>query len=186
MVSAYSTFPNKGIRVAPLYVTRIEDSYGNTIANFTPEINEVLTEDAAYKMLHMLKSVVDDGTGRRIRFRYNIKAPMGGKTGTTQNNSDAWFMGFTPNLVSGCWVGGEERSVHFDRMEWGQGAASALPVYGLFMQKVYKDKTLGYSEEEDFNIPEAFMDPCANRTAKENTPKIQEENIGGGIDEMFE
>ena len=103
-------------------------------------MNEVLTEDAAYKMLHMLKSVIDGGTGSRIRNRYNITAPMGGKTGTTQNNSDAWFMGFTPRLVSGCWVGGEARSIHFDLMAWGQGAASALPIYGLFMQKVYADQ----------------------------------------------
>lgn len=184
MVSAYSTFANQGIRVEPLYVTRIEDSYGNTIANFTTQVNEVLTEDASFKMLHMLRSVIDGGTGGRIRGRYHIKAPMGGKTGTTQNNSDAWFMGFTPNLVSGCWVGGEERSIHFDRMEWGQGAASALPVYGLFMQKVYADKSLGYSEEEEFEIPEQYMDPCANKSS-ESTPQGQE-NYPGGIDKMFE
>ena len=184
MVSAYSTFPNKGIRVKPLYVTRIEDAYGNTIANFTPQMNEVLTEDAAYKMLHMLKSVIDGGTGSRIRNRYNITAPMGGKTGTTQNNSDAWFMGFTPRLVSGCWVGGEERSIHFDQMAWGQGAASALPIYGLFMQKVYADKSLGYSEEEDFEIPEEYADPCANKSSEKIV--TEEEDYSGGIDKMFE
>ena len=109
---------------------------------------------------------------------------MGGKTGTTNRNSDGWFMGFTPSLVSGCWVGGEERSIHFDRMEWGQGAASALPVYGLFMQKVYADKSLGYSEEEEFEIPEQYMDPCANKSS-ESTPQGQE-NYPGGIDKMFE
>lgn len=184
MVSAYSTFPNKGIRTEPLYVTRIEDSFGNTIASFTPRMNEVLTEDAAYKMLHMLISVVDGGTGGRIRHRYHIEAPMGAKTGTTQNNSDAWFMGFTPRLVAGCWVGGEDRSIHFDRMEWGQGAASALPVYALFMQKVYADKSLGYSEEEAFEIPEAFEDPCANGSGQNN--RGLDENYTGGIDAMFE
>ena len=183
-MSAYSTFANKGIRVEPIYVTRIEDSYGNTIANFTPRMNEVLTEDASYKMLHMLKSVIDEGTGRRIRFRYHITAPMGGKTGTTQNNSDAWFMGFTPELVSGCWVGGEERSIHFDRMEWGQGAASALPVYGLFMQKVYADKSLGYTEEADFEIPEEYADPCADKSSIKDSPNTND--YTGGIDKMFE
>ena len=184
MVSAYSTFANKGIRVEPIYVTRIEDSYGNTIAHFTPRMNEVLTEDASYKMLHMLRSVIDEGTGRRIRFRYNITAPMGGKTGTTQNNSDAWFMGFTPDLVSGCWVGGEERSIHFDRMEWGQGAASALPVYGLYMQKVYADKSLGYSEDVDFDIPEEYADPCAGKASSPDAHTSGD--YTGGIDAMFE
>ena len=183
MVSAYTTFSNKGIRVAPLYVTRIEDSYGNTIANFTPKMNEVLTEDASYKMLHMLKSVIDGGTGGRVRGRYGIKAEMGGKTGTTQNNSDAWFMGFTPTLVSGCWVGGEERSIHFDRMEWGQGAASALPIYALYMQKVYKDKSLGYSEDDVWEIPEQYANPCSS---EQETVNDERETTVGGIDEMFD
>ena len=183
MVSAYTTFSNKGIRVAPLYVTRIEDSYGNTIANFTPKMNEVLTEDASYKMLHMLKSVIDGGTGGRVRGRYGIKAEMGGKTGTTQNNSDAWFMGFTPTLVSGCWVGGEERSIHFDRMEWGQGAASALPIYALYMQKVYKDKSLGYSEDDVWEIPEQYANPCSSEN--ESVTDDHETSLGG-IDEMFD
>ena len=124
-------------------------------------MSEVLTEDASYKMLHMLKSVIDGGTGGRVRFRYGIKAEMGGKTGTTQNNSDGWFMGFTPSLVSGCWVGGEDRSIHFDRLAEGQGASMALPIYALYMQKVYKDKTLGYSEDETFEIPEKYANPCS-------------------------
>ena len=184
MVGAYTVFANKGIRVEPLYVTRIEDSYGNTIANFTPQMSEVLTEDASYKMLHMLRSVIDGGTGSRIRFRYGLEAPMGGKTGTTQNNSDGWFMGFTPSLVSGCWVGGEDRSVHFDRLTEGQGANMALPIYGLYMQKVYADKTLGYSQEEDFDIPERYLNPC------DSIPEAEQERLvepdTGGIDRMFE
>ncbi len=183
MVGAYTVFANKGIRVEPLYVTRIEDSYGNTIANFTPQMSEVLTEEASYKMLHMLKSVIDEGTGGRVRFRYGIKAPMGGKTGTTQNNSDGWFMGFTPSLVSGCWVGGEDRSIHFDRLAEGQGASMALPIYGLFMQKVYADKSLGYSESEDFDIPEEYANPCEG--AKENKQQTTTPDTGG-IDKMFE
>ncbi len=183
MVGAYTVFANKGIRVEPLYVTRIEDAYGNTIANFTPQMSEVLTEDASYKMLHMLKSVIDGGTGGRIRFRYGIKAPMGGKTGTTQNNSDGWFMGFTPSLVSGCWVGGEDRSIHFDRLAEGQGASMALPIYGLYMQKVYADKTLGYSQEEDFDIPEIYANPCDSVHVEDEHPVLPDT---GGIDKMFE
>lgn len=183
MVGAYTVFANKGIRVEPLYVTRIEDAYGNTIANFTPQMSEVLTEDAAYKMLHMLKSVIDGGTGGRIRFRYGLKAPMGGKTGTTQNNSDGWFMGFTPSLVSGCWVGGEDRSIHFDRLAEGQGASMALPIYGLYMQKVYADKTLGYSQEEDFDIPEIYANPCDSVRVEDEHPVLPDT---GGIDKMFE
>ncbi len=183
MVSAYTTFANKGIRVEPMYVTRIEDQYGNTIANFSQQMSELLPEEASYKMLYMLRSVIDGGTGGRVRFRYGIKAPMGGKTGTTQNNSDGWFMGFTPSLVSGCWVGGEDRSIHFDRLQEGQGAAMALPIYGLFMQKVYADKTLGYSEEEDFVVPEQYADPCKEITEEER--KVIQTDTGG-IDEMFE
>ena len=183
MVSAYTTFANKGIRVEPLYVTRIEDMSGNTIANFNPQMSEVLTEDASYKMLHMLKNVIDGGTGGRVRSRYGIKAPMGGKTGTTQNNSDGWFMGFTPSLVSGVWVGGEDRSIHFDRMSEGQGASMALPIYGLYMQKVYADKTLGYSQEEDFEIPEQYQNPCKMTTEEE---RKQTPADVGGIDKMFE
>lgn len=183
MVSAYTTFANEGIRVEPLYVTRIEDSYGNTIANFNPQMSEVLPKDASYKMLYMLRSVVDGGTGGRVRFRYGIKAPMGGKTGTTQNNSDGWFMGFTPSLVSGCWVGGEDRSIHFDRLQEGQGASMALPIYGLFMQKVYADKTLGYSEDEDFDVPEQYANPCKPVSEEE---RRQTPTDVGGIDKMFE
>lgn len=183
MVGAYSVFANKGIRVEPMYVTRIEDSFGNTIANFNSQMREVLTEEATYKMLHMLRSVMDGGTGSRIRYRYGLRGPMGGKTGTTQNHSDGWFMAFTPSLVGGCWVGGEERSIHFDTMNEGQGASMALPIYGLFMQKVYADQTLGYSETENFEVPPQYANPCKGHTEQElmNIPT----DIGG-IDKMFE
>jgi penicillin-binding protein 1A len=156
MVDAYSVFANKGIQTAPLFVTRIENSNGNTISTFTPLMNEILDEDAAYKTLGMLRSVLDGGTGSRVRFRYNLRGPMGGKTGTSQNHSDGWFIGFTPSLVAGCWVGGEDRSIRFSTMTEGQGAAMALPVFALFMQKVYANKTLGYSETEDFEISPGF------------------------------
>ena len=183
MVSGYSTFPNNGIRVEPLYVSHIEDSFGNIVASFTPQVNEVLTEDASYKMLNMLQGVVDHGTAVRLRFRYGFKGEMGGKTGTTQNNSDGWFMGFTPSLVSGCWVGGEDRSIHFDNLREGQGANMALPIYALFMQKVYADKTLGYSEEEVFDIPEEYRLPCnAISTGVQRTLPVNT----GGIDRMFD
>jgi penicillin-binding protein 1A len=108
----------------------------------------------------MLRAVVDGGTARRLRFRYNLKGELGGKTGTTNKNSDAWFMGVAPRLVSGCWVGGEDRDIHFNTMSMGQGATMALPIFAYYMQKVYADAQLDYSEEERFDIPEHF-DPCA-------------------------
>lgn len=156
MVDAYTTFVNKGIRTEPLYVTRIEDNNGNVLARFAPLTHEIISETTSYKMIQMLQDVVDRGTGVRVRYKYGIKAPMGGKTGTTNNNSDGWFMGFTPSLVSGVWVGGEDRAIHFDNLAEGQGASMALPIYALYMQRVYRDSTLGYSEEEQFDIPEWF------------------------------
>ena len=160
MVDAYTTFPNKGIRVEPLMVTRIEDNNGNILATFTPQTHEVISETTSYKMIYMLRNVMDHGTGVRARFRYGLKAPMGGKTGTSQNHSDGWFVGFTPSLVSGVWVGGEDRSIHFDNMSAGQGANMALPIWALYMQKVYADEELGYDTEEQFDVPEWF-DPEA-------------------------
>ena len=160
MVDAYTTFPNKGIRVEPLYVTRIEDNNGNVLATFMPKTHEVLSEQTSYKMIHMLRSVMDHGTGVRVRFKYGLRGPMGGKTGTTQNNSDGWFVAFTPSLVSGCWVGGEDRAIHFDSMAEGQGASMALPIFALYMQKVFADTELGYDENEKFDVPDWF-DPYA-------------------------
>ena len=142
MVSAYTAFPNKGIRVAPLFVTRIEDNDGNVLATFAPEMQEVISVSSAYKMLVMLRAVVNEGTGGRVR-RLGVKADMGGKTGTTNYNADGWFMGFTPSLVSGCWVGGEDRDIHFDTMLHGQGASMALPIWTKYMVKVLGDKISG-------------------------------------------
>jgi penicillin-binding protein 1A len=156
MVDAYTAFPNKGIRVEPMYVTRIEDSNGNVIAAFTPQMQEIFSATTSYKMIHMLRSVINHGTGGRVRSRYGITADMGGKTGTSQNNSDGWFMGFTPSLVSGVWVGGDDRSIHFDGIALGQGASMALPIWSLYMQKVLKDQSLGYSDTEKFDIPDTF------------------------------
>ena len=156
MVDAYTTFPNKGIRIEPIYVTRIEDANGNIIASFSPRTQEVIDELTSYKMLDMLSSVIDAGTGVRIRYKYNLKMPAGGKTGTTQNNSDGWFIGFTPSLVSGVWAGFEDRSINFSSMADGQGANMALPIWALYMQKVLNDPNLGYSAEESFEIPESY------------------------------
>ncbi|MEE0922920.1 MAG: transglycosylase domain-containing protein, partial [Paludibacteraceae bacterium] len=153
MVDAYTTFANKGIRTEPLYITHIEDNNGNVIGLFTPKTHEVISEITAYKMIYMLRAVMDHGTGVRVRYKYGIQAPMGGKTGTTNNNSDGWFMCFTPSLVNGSWVGGEDRSIHFDNLAQGQGAYMALPICALYMQKVLSDSTLGYEPHEQFDIP---------------------------------
>jgi len=156
MVDAYTAYPNKGIRVEPLYVTRIEDANGNIIASFTQQMHEIFSETTAFKMIYMMRAVVDGGTGGRIRRNYGLNMPMGGKTGTTQNNSDGWFMGYTPSLVSGVWVGGEDRSIHFDNIAEGQGASMALPIWALYMKKVISDPELGYSPNEQFDVPSSF------------------------------
>ena len=174
MVSAYTVFPNYGLRAAPLLVERIEDSDGNVIDTFTPRFNEVLSQDAAYKMIIMLRAVVSEGTATRIRRVYGIRADMGGKTGTTNSNADGWFMGFTPKIVVGCWVGGEDMDVHFTSMSNGQGAAAALPIYGLFMKKVYADEVLnkryGISQSDKFEIPEDF-DMCESELTGLDIPE---------------
>ncbi len=173
MVTGYSAFPNKGIRVDPLYVTRIEDNNGNILAEFTPAMHEVFSENTYFKMIPMLKGVVDEGTGSRMRRIYGITAEMGGKTGTTNNNSDGWFMAFTPSLVSGTWVGGEERAIRFDNMAQGQGASMALPIYGEYIKKVYEDTSLGYSQEEIFDL-EGSIDPCESQKIYEKYPSLNQ------------
>ena len=181
MVSAYTAFPNKGIRVAPLFVTRIEDNDGNVLATFAPEMQEVISVSSAYKMLVMLRAVVNEGTGGRVR-RLGVKADMGGKTGTTNYNADGWFMGFTPSLVSCCWVGGEDRDIHFDTMLHGQGASMALPIWTKYMVKVLGDKSLGYDENETFQLPEGY-DPCKDDVNLEGDTHIEEPIEG--LDELF-
>lgn len=161
MVTAYTAFSNKGLRVDPIYVTKITDNNGNVISEFTPQYTEVMSQEAYFKMVNILQNVINSGTGSRLRRApYNITAVMGGKTGTTNYNADGWFMGFTPNLVSGVWVGGDERYIHFNRMAQGQGAAMALPIYGLYMKKVYADKSLPYSQTLQFSEPPSGFSPC--------------------------
>lgn len=176
MVSAYTTFANHGIHCSPMFVSKIEDNEGNVIATFQPRMNEVISEESAYKMLEMLKAVMDGGTGSRMRYKYKVECDMGGKTGTTNRNADAWFMGFTPSLVSGCWVGGEDRDIHFDSTKMGQGANMALPIWAYYMKKVFADRSLGYDPNEKFDIPEDF-NPCVSEF---------DDYSAGGIEEVFE
>ena len=180
MVSAYTVFVNHGIRAAHMFVTKIEDNEGNLIAQFQPRMNEVISEESANKMLYMLKAVVDGGTGGRLRYRYGFKGELGGKTGTTNNNSDAWFMGLTPTLVSGVWVGGDDRDIHFDSMAMGQGATMALPVFALYMQRVYADKHLGYNPNAVFDMPEGY-NPCTI-----DDSGLQDASDGVSIEDIFE
>lgn len=173
MVSAYTTFANNGIRIAPMFVTKIEDNEGNVVAEFQPRMNEVISSASAYKMLVELMAVVDEGTAGRLRFRYHIPGEIGGKTGTTNRNSDAWFMGFTPQLVSGVWVGGEDRDIHFDNMRMGQGATMALPIWAYFMKKVYRDQSLPYDSTAVFDVPEDF-NPCGHEDLTTEPNEIDE------------
>lgn len=143
MVGAYGTFASEGVYTQPIFVTRIEDKNGNVLSTFNPQKEEAISETTAYLMLDLLKGVINGGTGSRLRFRYKLEGEMGGKTGTTDNHSDGWFMSVHPKLVGGVWVGGEERSIHFDRLSLGQGANMALPIYGLFLRKIYDDARLG-------------------------------------------
>ena len=178
MVSAYTVFANHGIRTAPMFVSRIEDNEGNTIATFQPRMNEVIGAANAMKMLTMLMGVVDNGTAGRLRYRYNFQGQIGAKTGTTNNNSDGWFIGFTPQLVSGCWVGGEDRDIHFDRGQMGQGATMALPIWAIFMKKVYADRSLGIDPMAKFDLPEDY-NPCGQKAEEDDFTE-------NGIDEVFE
>lgn len=157
MVGANSAFANKGRWTEPVFVTRIEDKNGKVLDEFFPESEEVMSEEKAYVMVNLMKGVVEYGTGIRLRYRYKLMSPIAGKTGTTQNNSDGWFMGLTPDLVSGVWVGGEDRSVHFNSTDQGQGASMALPIWALYMQKVYNDPKLKISKG-DFEKPAKTID----------------------------
>jgi penicillin-binding protein 1A len=152
MVGAMNTYPSKGMYVKPLFITRIEDKNGNVIESFVPERNEAMSEETAYLMLALMKGVVESGTGIRLRLTYGFENPVAGKTGTTQNQSDGWFMGIVPELTTGVWVGCEDRSAHFRTITLGQGANMALPIWALYMLKIYDDPSLNYSKG-DFEKP---------------------------------
>ena len=154
MVGAMSTFANKGVYIKPMFITRIEDKNGNVIQRFSPEESEAMSEIAAYKTIELMKGVVQSGTGVRLRSLYGFKNPIAGKTGTTQKNSDGYFMGITPDLTTGVWVGADDRSVHFRSTRLGQGSHTALPIWALYMKKVYNDPNLKVSKG-DFPKPYA-------------------------------
>ncbi len=155
MVSAYTTFANYGTHISPIFVTRIEDKYGNVLATFKPKLNQAIDPSTAWRMIVMLRAVVNYGTSVRLRYKYGFTNDIAGKTGTTNNQSDGWFIGLVPNLVSGAWVGGEERSIHFASEYLGQGANMALPIWALYMKKIYADPVLNkiYSPDQQFQVP---------------------------------
>ena len=187
MTGAYATFANKGMRVEPNMLLRIEDKNGTVLADFTPKTNEVLSEESAYVVLELLKGVTTAGSGVRLRtsehyykdiitgFPYEFTNPIAGKTGTTQNHTDGWFMGVVPNLATGVWTGGEDRAVHFENIAEGQGATMSLPTWALFMKKVYTDTSLNISQE-DFEKPESIgiVTACGkdSSTKDKNSKKI--------------
>ncbi|MBN2648260.1 MAG: transglycosylase domain-containing protein [Prolixibacteraceae bacterium] len=183
MVAAYAVFPNKGVYTTPLIVSHIEDRNGNVLANFTPQRHEAIDEQTAYLMTNLLQNVVSEGSGLRLKSKYEVyedyggfDTPFAGKTGTTQNQSDGWFVGFTPELVAGVWTGANYRSIHFEDISRGQGSNMALPVFGRFFKKVFADSTLNYSQQFEYEKPEGFnidLD-CGgnNNTEEKNMPSF--------------
>ena len=153
MVAAYNTFPSKGVYITPIFVTRIEDNNGNLLGEFTNPKREAVSEYTAYLMANLMQGVVNSGTGVRLRAKYGLKGEIAGKTGTTNDQSDGWFIGYTPTLTAGVWVGAEDRQVHFESLSLGGGSNMALPIWGLFMQKVHADPTIGVSETDRFMAP---------------------------------
>lgn len=186
MASGYTAFVNKGFRSAPIFVSHIEDASGKVVAEFRPRTKEVISEESSYKMIDMMRGVIDSGTGRRLRNRYGFTGPIAGKTGTTNNNADGWFVGVVPSLVTACWVGGEDPNIRFYSTAAGQGAATALPVWALYMKKVYADKALGYSSSEPFDIPSDFQscDEGIGFTLSEGRDSTAVTNEG--VDMLFE
>ena len=172
MVGAMCTFANQGTRIEPIFVTRIEDKHGRVLSDFRPHSEEVMDEEKAYVMIQLMKGAVQYGTGVRLRYKYKLMQPMAGKTGTTDNHSDGWFMGITPDLVSGVWVGGEERSIHFSSLDAGQGASMALPIFAYYMQKVYADKKINLYQGD-------FEKPAKNISVEMDCDKYDKETEQG-------
>ncbi len=183
MVGAMNTFPSQGVYVKPVFVTKIEDKNGNVIERFVPEKTEAMDDVTAYKMIELMKGVVESGTGIRLRYKYGYRNPIAGKTGTTQNQSDGWFMGIVPQLTTGIWVGADDRSVHFRSISLGQGANMALPIWAIYMKKVYADTTLWINQWQDFqkplkNISIEFDCDKANKNNRNNSPDSFDEESG--------
>jgi penicillin-binding protein 1A len=179
MVGAMNTFADKGVFVEPTFITKIEDKNGNLLERFVPEKTEAMNEVTAYKMLKLMEGVVESGTGNRLQWKYGFHNPIAGKTGTTQNQSDGWFMGITPDLTTGIWVGAEDRSVHFRTITLGQGANMALPIWAIYMKKVYGDPSLGISRGE-------FDEPLNDVMVEFDCEKYDRERQGSDIDQQGE
>ena len=179
MVGAMNTFANKGVYVEPTFITKIEDKNGNILERFVPEKTEAMNEVTAYKMLKLMQGVVETGTGARLNWKYGINNPIAGKTGTTQNQSDGWFMGITPDLVSGVWVGGEDRDIRFTNLSKGSGTNMALPIWGYYMNKVYADTTLAISKG-NFEKPEGPL------PVETNCEKMEKQNDNTWGDNQFD
>lgn len=184
MVGANSTFVNKGTYIQPTFITRIEDKNGRVLEEFVPKSDEVFSEEKAYTMIQLMRGVVDEGTGLRLRFKYKLYNQIAGKTGTTQRNADGWFMGLTPELAAGVWVGGEDRSIHFNSMAEGQGASMALPIWAKFFNKVYADKKLNVSQGE-FPKPKQ-LDPSLEMNCSKYDNEAHHEDAEGNDDNPFE
>lgn len=153
MVAAYNTFPSRGVYCYPMLVTKIEDNAGNVLANFTGRKKEAISDPTAYLMVNLMEGVVNEGTAGRLKWKYGLEGQLAGKTGTTNDHSDGWFIGYTPKLTAGIWVGAEDRQVHFESLALGGGSNMALPVWGLFMQKVYNDPTIAIGKDDVFVPP---------------------------------
>ena len=174
MVGAFATYANKGVYNMPVMVTRIEDRHGNLLAEFKPRMEEAISEEAAFLMINLLEYVVNEGTGRRLRGKYAFRSEMGGKTGTTQGYSDGWFMGLVPKLVGGVWTGGEDRGIRFNNITQGQGANMAMPIWALFMQKVYEDESLEITTDDVFEPPPGLSN--VNLDCGENSEPLWNQN----------
>jgi penicillin-binding protein 1A len=182
MVGAYSTFANKGFTSKPQYITRIEDKYGNVIKEFVAQQTEVISDQTAYVMNKMLQGVVQRGTAMRLK-RYGLTCELAGKTGTTNGHTDAWFMGMTPELVGGVWVGCDDPFLHFFNMAYGQGASSALPIWGNFFKLAYADKSLKLNPNATFPIPDTELTiemDCGNYKGGRSTKPTEDEGTKGG------
>jgi penicillin-binding protein 1A len=179
LVGAYTTFANRGMNTEPIFVVRIEDRQGNLISSFLPETKEAINERTAYTTLQVLQDVVNFGTGNKLRWMYDFRGEIGGKTGTSQENRDGWFVGVTPNLVAGAWVGGEDQSVH--PRTAGEGSIVALPIFGEFMKRVYADPNLGVRATDTFEVPPgAVTYNCADMQSL--APPVETVENGGFFD----
>ena len=176
MMGAYSMFPSGGMNTQPFFLSRIEDKNGMLIKNFAPVQKEIINPNTAFKMVKMMRGVVNYGTGARVRFKYKIENDVAGKTGTTSNQSDAWFIGYCPQLITGVWVGHDDREFRFRSENLGQGAASALPIWAMYMKRVYADKKLGIEQNRTFKQPKGF-DDCDSTDAASSEPKGKQEPI---------